>query len=141
MSGAPVTSADAFNENDRTATGYVSAPRFEQLADAFFGRPEESAEGWETARHAQARVVAAVEAALAAHGQREPIIFNGHGAVGTLLKCAFAHRPIARAEDQRRIGDRGGGNVLAIRLRDRALLGDWTPMEALQPRLDGLDAC
>jgi broad specificity phosphatase PhoE len=137
-SGAPITSDAAFNENDRTATGYVNAERFEQLADAFFAGPDVSAEGWETAAHAQARIVAAVEAALAAHDPTQPIVFAGHGAVGTLLKCALARRPIARVEDQRRIGDPGGGNVLVIRLSDRALRGDWTAMEQLPGTVAGL---
>lgn len=137
-SGTPVESADAFNENDRSATGYVSAERFERLADAFFGHPDDAVEGWETARHAQARIVAAVEAALAAHDPAQPLLFAGHGAVGTLLKCALGGRAIARDEDQRRIGDPGGGNVLAIRLADRALLCDWTAMERLPQRLAGL---
>ena len=137
-SGAPVESADGFNENDRSATGYLPTERFEGLADAFFGRPDDPVEGWETARHAQARIVAAVETVLTAHDPAQPLLFAGHGAVGTLLKCALDGRPIARAEDQRRIGDPGGGNVLAIRLADRTLLCDWTPMERLPERLAGL---
>ena len=58
------------------------------------------------------------------------------GAVGTLLKCHLGGRAIARAEDQRRVGDPGGGNVFAIRLADRRLLCDWTPMERLPASLD-----
>jgi hypothetical protein len=84
---------------------------------------------------ARAGVAGLSMAALAAHDPARPILFAGHGAVGTLLKCALAGRPIARAEDQRRIGDAGGGNVLAIRQSDRALLGDWTPMEQLPESL------
>ena len=53
------------------------------------------------------------------------------GAVGTLLKCHLRGRQIARSEDQRRIGDPGGGNVFVVRLRDRALLSDWVAMERL----------
>lgn len=134
----PFTSEDAFGENDRSSTGYVSAGRFEQLAEAFFARPDESVEGWEPARAAQARIVEAFEEALLHHDARRPIAFAGHGAVGTLLKCALGRRPIARSEDQRRIGDPGGGNVLVIRLADRKLLGDWTPMEQLPLTIAGL---
>jgi broad specificity phosphatase PhoE len=134
----PFTTGEEFGENDRSSTGYVSAERFEQLADAFFARPDESVEGWEPARAAQARIVGAFEAALTFHDSSRPIAFAGHGAVGTLLKCALDRRPIARAEDQRRIGDPGGGNVLVIRLADRKLLCDWTAMEQLAPTLDEL---
>jgi broad specificity phosphatase PhoE len=138
VSGAPVDSGEAFNENDRTATGYVAPERFEQLADAFFARPDEPVAGWETARHAQQRIVGAFAATLVAHDAAQPIVFAGHGAVGTLLKCALAGRAIARAEDQRRVADPGGGNVLVIRLRDRALLRDWVSMEALPQQIAGL---
>jgi broad specificity phosphatase PhoE len=134
----PFTTGDEFDENDRSATGYVPAERFEQLADAFFARPDQSVEGWEPARSAQARIVAAFDAALSVHDQGRPIAFVGHGAVGTLLKCALDGRPISRAEDQRRIGDPGGGNVLVIRLADRKLLCDWTAMERLPVAFDGL---
>jgi broad specificity phosphatase PhoE len=131
VASAPVSSEATFGENDRSSTGFVPPERFEQLADAFFAHPEGSVEGWETAAAAQARIVSAFEAALADHDPRQPIAFAGHGGVGTLLKCALDGRAISRNEDQRRIGDPGGGNVLVIRLADRKLLGDWTPMERL----------
>ena len=127
-----------FDENDRSSTGYVPAERFEVLADAFFARPTESIEGWEPAASAQARIVGAFEAALLEHDLKRPIVFAGHGGVGTLLKCALDGRVISRDEDQRRLGHPGGGNVLVIRLADRALLADWTPMEALAESIFGL---
>jgi broad specificity phosphatase PhoE len=133
--GAVVSVDPQCGENDRTATGFVPPDRFERLADAFFAYPEDSVEGWETARAAQARIVAAIERALAAHELTDSIVFAGHGAVGTLLKCHLDGRVIARSEDQRGIGDPGGGNVLVIRLADRKLFGDWTPMEKLPQRL------
>jgi len=83
-------------------------------------------------------MVGAFETALAEHDLAQPILFAGHGAVGTLLKCALDGRPIARSEDQRRLGNPGGGNVLVICLADRALLADWTPMEALPETIAGL---
>lgn len=134
----PFTTEDAFGENDRSSTGYVPAERFEQLADAFFARPDEAIEGWEPAGAAQARIVDAFEGALLFHDATRPIAFAGHGAVGTLLKCALDRRPISRAEDQRRVGDPGGGNVLVVRLADRKLLCDWTPMEQLPETIAGL---
>lgn len=134
----PFTTDEEFDENDRSSTGYVPAERFERLADAFFAHPDRSVEGWEPATVAQARIVGAFETALVHHRPEQPIIFAGHGAVGTLLKCALDHRAISRDEDQRRIGHPGGGNVLLIRLKDRALLGDWTPMEELPATIAGL---
>ena len=136
--GAPFTTDAEFGENDRSSTGYVPADRFERLADAFFAHPNASVEGWEPAAAAQARIVGAFEAALQFHGTISPIAFAGHGAVGTLLKCALDGRVISRDEDQRRIGNPGGGNVLVIRLRDRALLSDWVAMEELPETIAGL---
>lgn len=130
-SGIVVQSGDNFGENDRSSTGFVPPDRFEQLADSFFAHPEVSAEGWERAIDAQARIVAAFEAALAGHDPTVPVIFTGHGAVGTLLKCHLGGRAIARSEDQRRMGDPGGGNVFVVRLSDRALLTDWLAIEQL----------
>ncbi len=131
VSGLPVESGENLGENDRSSTGFVPPDRFEELADAFFAMPEVSTEGWERAVDAQARVVGAVEAALAGHDPDVPVLFTGHGAVGTLLKCHLGGLAIARSEDQRRIGDPGGGNVFVVRLRDRALLSDWMAMETL----------
>ena len=134
----PVESGDNFAENDRASTGYVGSERFEQLADAFFTAPDRSAEGWETALDAQKRIVAAFATTLAAHDLAQPIVFAGHGAVGTLLKCHLGRRAIARSEDQRRIGNPGGGNVYVIRLADRALLTDWIAMEEVPETVAGL---
>lgn len=138
VSGAPVESGENFGENDRSSTGYVGSERFERLADAFFGDPDISAEGWETARAAQHRIVSAFEAALSGHDPTRPLVFTGHGAVGTLLECHLGGRRISRDDDQRRIGAKGGGNVFVLRLADRALLTDWVPMEALPETVAGL---
>jgi len=136
--GAPVDSGDKFDENDRRSTGFVPSARFEALADAMFAHPDESAEGWETARDAQHRVVGAFNEVLARHDATKPIGFTGHGAVGTLLKCHLGGLKIARSEDQRRIGHPGGGNVFVVRLSDRKLMTDWIPMEDLPARIEGL---
>lgn len=132
---APLTTEHEFAENDRSATGFVPPERFEQLADAFFARPDELVEGWEPARAAQARIAGAFEAAIALHDVTKPIAFAGHGGVGTLLKCYLAGREISRAEDQGRIANPKGGNVLVIRLSDMSVHGDWTPMEELAETL------
>ena len=124
-SGATIDVLSGFEENDRSATGYVPQQRFLELRDAFFGSPDASVEGWETARAAQQRIVGAVLGVLASHDPAVPIAFVGHGAVGTLLKCHFGKRPISVAEDQ----PDGGGNVFTIRLPDHQLSSDWTPME------------
>jgi broad specificity phosphatase PhoE len=123
-------SVAAFDENDRSSTGYLPPPVFEQYADKLFAFPADSVSGWETAHAAQTRIVAAVEQALRAHDPARPIVFVGHGCVGTLLKCHLAGRAIARAEDQRRMAHPGGGNVFAFSLPEMRLLSDWVSFEA-----------
>lgn len=116
----------AMGENDRSATGYLPPDAFEAAADAFFAEPEKHFSGWERAVDAQARIVAAIDGALAGHDPARPIAFVGHGGVGTLLKCHLAGAPIHRQRDQ----PPGGGNLFAFRLADRTITCDWTAMEA-----------
>mgnify|MGYP001766799546 CR=1 FL=1 len=113
------------HENDRSTTGYLPPDAFESAADRFFAAPDDSHLGWETARAAQARIVAAVGAALAGHPAEAPVLFVGHGAVGTLLRQALAGQPISRGGDQ----PAGGGAIFAFTLPDRRVLGGWTRME------------
>ena len=126
--GNAIVTREDLGENDRSATGFVQPERFEKLADQFFARPDDSIEGWETAQAAQARVLAGVTAALAEFGNT-PLVFVGHGGVGTLLKCALAGRAISREEDQSRRAHGGGGNLYAFDLAAGRLLCDWTAME------------
>ncbi len=117
-----------FGENDRSSTGFLPPEQFEAAADEFFAHPAQSWNGWETADDAQARIVEAVGHVLIDHQEDRPILFVGHGAVGTLLKCRIAGRAISRTEDQ----PAGGGNLFAFRLGERKLLCDWTPVERFE---------
>lgn len=120
-----VTVLESLGENDRSATGYLPAPAFEAMADAFFARPEDSVRGWERAVDAQARIVAAVEAALA---QAPPgdVAIVAHGGVGALLLCHLTRAPISRAADQ---PGEGGGNLFTFDRATRALVAGWRPIE------------
>ncbi len=111
------------HENDRSSTGFLQPDRFEAAADWFFAHPDESFQGWERAIDAQARIVAAVRAIAAE--RRGAILFTGHGAVGTLLKCHLKGLPISRNEDQ----PPGGGNIFAFDVGAGACFSDWTPLE------------
>lgn len=124
---------EAMGENDRSATGYLAPTQFEANANRFFGEPHLSVDGWERAVDAQARIVAAVTRALAQAPIDRPVVFCGHGAVGTLLKCHLGQRAISRAEDQGHSGNPGGGNGFTFDL-DAMILGcEWTAMEDLAP--------
>ncbi len=127
--GNPIVTHPDLGENDRSSTGFLAPEDFERLADRFFAEPDTSVEGWETATAAQARIVAAVELALAQYGDQTPLVFTGHGGVGSLLKCFVAGRAIARAEDQSACAHPGGGNLFAFDLADRRLICEWTSFE------------
>jgi broad specificity phosphatase PhoE len=126
--GARVEILPGFHENDRSATGFLPPAEFEVTADAFFAAPEQSVRGWERAADAQARIVGAVDAAL---GDGEaPVLFVGHGGVGTLLKCHLKGEPVARTADQAAEGGHpGGGNVHAFSIAGRRHLFGWTALE------------
>ena len=90
---------EALGENDRSATGFVRPPRFWDLVDAFFSKPDESIEGWETARDAQKRIVGALQAVC----QQSPdgdIALVAHGGVGALTLAYLNNQPISRNFDQ-----------------------------------------
>jgi len=123
--GCAVETRPAMHENDRSATGFLPPAEFEKVADAFFATPETSVRGWETARAAQARIVAEVQTCLAVH-QGGDVLFVGHGAVGTLLWCALAGQPISRRHDQLP----GGGCCFAFTPGCAPQTG-WAPMEQL----------
>ena len=131
--GQDVLVDPAMGENDRSATGFLPGDEFEAMADRFFGAPELSADGWERAVDAQARIVAAVTRALAGVDDDRPVVFCGHGAVGTLLKCHIGGRATARSEDQSGHGHKGGGNCFAFDLNPRQLSAEWVAMEGFAP--------
>ena len=125
----PIVSDHRMGENDRSATGFLPPELFEATADRFFAEPETSVDGWERAIDAQARIVSAVEAALAGVSGDTVVIFCGHGAVGSLLKCHVGRRAIDRAEDQGRTGGTGGGNGFVFDFANRRLHSEWTRIE------------
>ncbi len=121
--GLPVRVHPGLAEMDRSSTGYRPREAFERLADAFFAHPEVSAEGWERAVDAQARVVAAAREILAGHGEGG-LALVGHGGTGALLMCALAGLPIARTYDQPRVGC-----TWRFTLLPPAVTQTWQPFE------------
>lgn len=101
--GLAVEVRPAMHENDRSATGFLPEPEFQAVANEFFAHPDASIRGWERARDAQARIVGAIQGALA-EAPGIPAIFVGHGGVGTLLLCHLAGYAISRAHDQPPVG-------------------------------------
>ena len=123
--GVAVRIREPLGENDRSATGYLPREEFEETADAFFARPEESVRGWERARDAQSRIDATVRAALDEGRPDGDVLFASHGGVGALLRCHLLGKPIGRDEDQ---PHPGGGCLFRF---DPAMTGPPTPWRAI----------
>lgn len=117
---------ERMHENDRSSTGFLPLAEFEAMADDFFAHPGQSVDGWERAIDAQRRIVGETNQIIAQHDGGD-LLLVGHGAVGTLLYCHFADRPISRTFDQ----PAGGGNYFAVALETGRVLHHWQPMETL----------
>lgn len=120
-------------EIDRTSTGFVPHERHEALSDLLFAHPDESAEGWERAIDAQARIVAALDdlltgSAVPAGTRDADVIVVGHGGVGTLWCCALAGWPIDRRRDQP-----GQGHYATVDAATRTLVHGWQRIDDVQP--------
>jgi len=111
----------ALGENDRSATGYLPPAEFERMADAFFAQPDTAVRGWERARAAQARVVAALETLSDLDDSAGDILVVAHGGVGALFRCHLKGREITREEDQ----PTGGGNWFETRTGSWPAPGPW----------------
>lgn len=121
----PLEAYPDMGENDRSATGFLKGPEYEATADRFFACPDMSIRGWETARAAQTRIVAAVERELAKPDTGD-LLLVGHGAVGTLLWCHLTGAPIDRKHDQPM-----GGCTYAFDRGTRQVRSGWQPLETL----------
>jgi broad specificity phosphatase PhoE len=124
--GLPVQVDPDLGENDRTSTGFLPPAEFEAVADEFFAKPFESVRGWETAVGAQARIARAVERILNQLPPTGDVAIIAHGAVGTLLMCAFLNQPISREQDQP-----FQGHFWSFDPRTREVLHTW---KAIAPR-------
>ena len=96
------------------------------MAEAFFAHPDTSIRGWETARDAQRRIVAAIDAILEDDQGRGNVAIVSHGAVGTLYLCYLVHGDISRDEAQP--GARGG-NYYCFLVPSRSLVHGWKPID------------
>jgi broad specificity phosphatase PhoE len=124
--GQPVQVRPELGEVDRSATGYLPHAEHEAAADEMFAQPALSARGWETARHAQARIVSAVQTLVAADASSGAIAVVSHGAVGAFLLCHLAELTIERRHDQ---PGAGGGNYFYFSYPPGRLLDGWRPID------------
>ncbi len=119
---------EALHENDRSATGFLPSDRFEEVATEFFASPHQSVLGWETAQHAQDRVMDALAPLLtwAALPTSGDVLVPAHGAVGTLAYCALAGLAIDRCWDQQ-----GGGHYWSYDCVTSTMLHHWRKIDVL----------
>lgn len=120
--GLPFHQVGQLGENDRSATGFLPPDEFERMADAFFASPEQSVRGCERAADAQSRIVGAVNRIDKEDKTSGAIAIVSHGAVGTLLYCHLAGKPIERRWDQL---PNGGGNYYSFTLSPRVAHSWW----------------
>ncbi len=125
--GVPVNILPRTGEVDRSATGYLPHDDHEAQADLLFGDPTNSANGWERAVDAQARMLASLAQIQRTHQQGD-LLMVGHGAVGSFLWCAISGRRIHRSEDQ----SPNGGCIWMAGLTTTGAkpIQSWAPMEA-----------
>jgi broad specificity phosphatase PhoE len=120
--GPPVQVERRLGENDRSATGFLPPPEFEQVVGAFFALPHDSVRGWERAIDAQDRVAQAVAHILDLHEDGD-IAIVAHGGVGTLLLCRLLEVPISRSRDQP-----FQGHYFAFDPVVRRVIHEWRPL-------------
>lgn len=120
---------EGLEENDRSATGYLAPPEFWEVVEVFFDNPHESVRGWETAAHAQDRIVAAVRHVLAAENGPGHIVVVSHGGVGRLL---MAHLQGVSIGQEDRPGNPGGGCLIAVNRESLKVEGAWRDVEDYQ---------
>ncbi|MES2723530.1 MAG: histidine phosphatase family protein [Pseudomonadota bacterium] len=118
--GVPHRIDPELGENDRSATGYIAPPEFWEVVAEFFGKPDESVRGWETARHAQDRIVTAMQRLARDEPTRGDVVVVAHGGVGELLMAHLQGVAIGAAEKPQHPGggcwieiDKDGFNLLA----------------------------
>ena len=121
----PIEVRNSTTEIDRSSTGFVLPAEHERLADRLFADPQTSAQGWETADHAQARIASAV-ADLFEQSDSGDIAIVGHGGVGTLLMCWLADLPIDRIHDQP-----GQGHYWSYDTTNGRVVHHWKPIDSI----------
>lgn len=102
--GIPHRIDAALGENDRSSTGYLPPPEFWAVVEVFFGKPDESVRGWETARTAQARIVAAVDRLARREATGGDVVVVSHGGVGRLLMALLQGVEIGEEDRPQHLG-------------------------------------
>ena len=118
---------EGLGEIDRSATGYLPEQEHAATAALVFAHPERSIRGWETARHAQQRIVEMVKIITERVTEKGNIAIVSHGGVGTLYLCHLADCPISCTERQ---PGSTGGNYYCFDAQSGVLIHSWRPIDS-----------
>ncbi len=117
---------EGLGEVDRSATGYLPADEHQAVADLLFSRPDESVRGWETARDAQKRMAAAVDAILDGPLAEGAVAIVTHGGVGALYLSHLKGVGIERGQEA---PHPGGGCYYCFDADSRLLVHGWRTID------------
>jgi len=117
---------EELGENGRSSTGYLPPDEFQSTVDSFFSHPERSVRRWETACHAQQRIVQSIANIIERDRRQGDIAIVSHGGVGALNLCHLKHCPIDGREGQ---PGTHGGNYYCFDAGSKALLHGWTRID------------
>ena len=115
------------SEVDRSSTGYLLLDDLRTTIDMFFTNPDQSSRGWETANHAQRRIVGAVETVIRNDKCTQDMAIVSHGLVGTLYLC---HLKGVQISQQERQPGKNGGHFYCFDTQSRLLLHGWKSIES-----------
>lgn len=117
----------AIGEFDRSSTGYQPKEMFVENVKLFFGSPDISVLGWETAQHTQERVVREFDAIIRKNPDKN-ILVVAHGGVGSLYLAHLLGEPINIKWNQ---PGNGGGNYFVIDLKGQKVIQKWRPIDVV----------
>ena len=120
--GSQYEMVEELGEIDRSSTGYLPHEEHAATATKFFAHPNKSIRGWETAKHAQQRMVKAVEKIVENDKGDGAIVIVSHGAVATLFLC---HLKGCQISEQEGPPGANGGSYYCFDPQSGSLVHNW----------------
>ena len=127
--GLPYHPVAELREIDRSATGYLPPDEHRATADLLFAYPDDSVRGWETARAAQARMVATIGTIVGNVSEQGDVAIVTHGGVAALYLCYLKGVDIDRRQEA---PHPGGGCYYCFCSGSLSLLHGWKTIDGLR---------